>query len=190
MKKLLILLLILTVCFSVISYTVAAEEITTATVETAPTQETPLEAAFHTFLLSMVPVIELRGAIPVGVAGGLHPLISMLIAVIGNLVPIPFLIVFTRRIFDWLKTKKRFKSLVEKLESRAQKKSEVVMKYAWWGLCILVAIPLPGTGAWTGALVAIILNMNLRKSMPAIATGVLIAGIVVTLLTYGATAIF
>lgn len=197
MRKLLITLLIVTVCFSLISYTAAAAPVDTVaesqaedTSEMQTVQETPLEAAIHTFLLSMVPVIELRGAIPVGVAGGLHPLLSMFIAIIGNLFPIPFLIVFTRRIFDWLKTKRRFKSLVEKLESRAQKKSEVVMKYAWWGLCILVAIPLPGTGAWTGALVAIILNMNLRKSMPAIFVGVLIAAVIVTVLTYGVTAIF
>ena len=147
-------------------------------------------AALLTFFTSMVPVLELRGAIPIGVAGGLPVLISMLIAMIGNLVPIPFLIVFTRKVFDWLKTKGKIKSFVEKLEHRANEKSQIVQKYAWWGLCILVAIPLPGTGAWTGALVAVILNMNLRRSMPAISLGVLIAGVIVTMLTYGVTAIF
>ena len=147
-------------------------------------------AALLTFFTSMVPVLELRGAIPIGVAGGLPVLISMLIAMIGNLLPIPFLIVFTRKVFDWLKTKGKIKSFVEKLEHRANEKSQIVQKYAWWGLCILVAIPLPGTGAWTGALVAVILNMNLRRSMPAISLGVLIAGVIVTMLTYGVTAIF
>lgn len=148
-------------------------------------------SAFHsifvTFLVSMVPVLELRGAIPLGVAGGLTPLAAMVIAIVGNLVPIPFLIVFTRRVFNWLKTKGRIRILVEKLETRAAQKSQVVQKYAWWGLCILVAIPLPGTGAWTGALVAAVLDMRLKRAMPAIIVGVLIAGFIVTCLTYGVT---
>jgi len=146
-----------------------------------------LHASLMTFLISMVPVLELRGAIPVGVAGGLSPLAAMCIAIVGNLVPIPFLIVFTRRVFQWLKTKGRLGALVEKLENRAAEKSEIVLKYAWLGLCILVAIPLPGTGAWTGALVAAVLNMRLKKAMPAIVLGVLIAGFIVTCLTYGVT---
>lgn len=151
---------------------------------------TLFHAALLTFFTAMVPVLELRGAIPIGVAGGLPVLVSMLIAVVGNLVPIPILIVFTKKVFDWLKTKGKIKVIVEKLEARAAEKSEIVLKYAWWGLCILVAIPLPGTGAWTGALVAVILNMRLKKAMPAIALGVVIAGIIVTILTYGVTAIF
>ena len=138
----------------------------------------------------MVPVLELRGAIPVGVAGGLPVLIAMVIAIVGNLVPIPILIVFTRKVFDWLKTKGKIKVFVEKLEAKAEAKSEIVQKYEWWGLCILVAIPLPGTGAWTGALVAAVLGMRLKKAMPAIAVGVLIAGVIVTCVTYGVTAIF
>ncbi len=144
-------------------------------------------AALMTFLISMVPVLELRGAIPVGVAGGLAPLAAMCIAMVGNLVPIPFLILFTRRVFNWLKTKGRLRTLVEKLESRAAEKSQVVLKYASVGLCVLVAIPLPGTGAWTGALVAAILNLRLKKAMPAIILGVAIAGFIVTCLTYGVT---
>lgn len=146
---------------------------------------------FHTvlmtFLISMVPVLELRGAIPIGVAGGLSPLAAMCIAIIGNLVPVPFLIVFTRQVFNWLKTKGKIRVFVEKLETRATEKSQIVLKYAWVGLCILVAIPLPGTGAWTGALVAAVLNMRLKKAMPAISLGVVIAGFIVTCLTYGVT---
>lgn len=151
---------------------------------------TIFHAALLTFFTAMVPVLELRGAIPVGVAGGLPVLVAMLIAMVGNLVPIPILIVFTRKVFDWLKTKGRIKAVVEKLEAKAEAKSEIVHKYEWWGLCILVAIPLPGTGAWTGALVAAVLGMRLKKSMPAITVGVLIAGVIVTILTYGVTAIF
>ena len=144
-------------------------------------------AVLTTFFISMVPVLELRGAIPIGVAGGLPPLAAMCIAILGNLAPVPFLLVFTRRVFNWLKTKGRIRLLVERLERRAAKKSRLVLNYAWLGLCILVAIPLPGTGAWTGALVAALMNMRLKRAMPAITLGVVIAGLIVTCLTYGVT---
>ena len=146
-----------------------------------------IHAAIMTFLISMVPVLELRGAIPMGVAGGLTPLAAMVIAIAGNLVPIPFLIIFTRRVFHWLKGWRKIRGLVEKLETRAAEKSQLVLKYAWVGLCILVAIPLPGTGAWTGALVAAILDLRLKKAMPAIILGVVIAGFIVTCVTFGVT---
>ena len=134
----------------------------------------------------MVPVLELRGAIPIGVAGGLPPLLAMAIAIAGNLVPIPFIILFVKRIFAWLKNRPKIRPLVEKLEQRAEGKIETVQKYAWWGLCLFVAIPLPGTGAWTGALVAAMMDMRLKRAMPAIIVGVIIAGTVITLLSYGA----
>ena len=148
---------------------------------------TPIRAVLSTFFMAMIPVIELRGAIPAGVISGLSPWVAMLIAVVGNMVPVPFLILFTRKIFDWLKTKSKIKAFVENLEARAHEKSKVVLKYARIGLCILVAIPLPGTGAWTGALVAVILNMRLKDCLPTITLGVLIAGIIVTMTTYGVT---
>ena len=137
-----------------------------------------IHASLMTFLISMVPGLELRGAIPVGVAGGLSPLLAMCIAIVGNLVPIPFLIVFTRQVFHWLKTKGRIRVLVEKLEARAAEKSQLVLKYAWIGLCILVAIPLPGTGAWTGTLAASFLNMGIKSTTLAVSLGVIIAGII------------
>lgn len=144
-------------------------------------------ASVLTFFISMIPVVELRGAIPVGVAGGLSPLAAMVIAMLGNLVPVPVLIVFTRRVFHWLKSKERIRHIVERLEHRAAKKSQIVEQYAWWGLCILVAIPLPGTGAWTGALVAAVLDLRLKRAMPAISLGVVIAALIVTCVTYGVT---
>lgn len=142
-------------------------------------------AAVVTFFVSMIPVLELRGAIPMWVARGLSPLAAMLIAVVGNLVPVPFLIVFTRRVFHWLKTKECTRVPVERLEARAADKSTLVKKYEGIGLCILVAIPLPGTGAWTGALVAAMMDLRLRYAMPAIGAGVVIAGLIITILTYG-----
>lgn len=142
-------------------------------------------AAVVTFFVSMIPVLELRGAIPMGVARGLPPLAAMAIAIAGNLVPVPFLILFTRRVFRWLKTKEWVRVTVERLEARAADKSALVKKYEGIGLCILVAIPLPGTGAWTGALVAAMMDLRLRYAMPAIGAGVAIAGLIITVLTYG-----
>ena len=144
-----------------------------------------------TMLLSMVPVLELRGAIPIGVANGLNIWVAIGVSIIGNLLPVPFIILFIRKIFSWLrKLSKRLDGLVTRLEQRAAKKSDVVLRYAFWGLVVLVAIPLPGTGAWTGALVAAMLDMRLKRAFPAIALGVVIAGAIVAFVTYGAGALF
>lgn len=143
-----------------------------------------------TFLISMVPVIELRGAIPIGVGAGLSPLVAIGVSIIGNLVPVPFIIIFIKKIFAWLrKVSQKLDGLVTRLEKRAEKKSETVQRYAFWGLFILVAIPLPGTGAWTGALVAAMLEMPLKKAFPAIVLGVLGAAVIVSFVTYGAGAL-
>ena len=151
---------------------------------------TVLHGVIITFFVSMVPVLELRGAIPMGVAAGLSPLAAMLIAVAGNMVPVPFIILFTRRVFHWLRDKGTFGTLVQKLEHRAAQKSEVVKKYAGIGLCILVAIPLPGTGAWTGALVAALLDIRLRHAVPAIFVGLLIAAAITLAVTMGVIHLF
>lgn len=143
-----------------------------------------------TFLISMVPVIELRGAIPIGVGAGLSPLVAIGVSIVGNLVPVPFIIIFIKKIFAWLrKVSQKLDGLVTRLEKRAEKKSETVQRYAFWGLFILVAIPLPGTGAWTGALVAAMLEMPLKKALPAIVLGVLGAAVIVSFVTYGAGAL-
>ena len=107
------------------------------------------KAAIITFLMAMVPVIELRGAIPYGVIAGLSVPAAFILAVIGNLVPIPILVVFTRKVFGWLrKISSGLDRIVSRLEAKAEKNKEVVLKYEFWGLVLLVAIPLPGTGAW------------------------------------------
>ena len=143
-----------------------------------------------TFLISMVPVIELRGAIPIGVGAGLNLWLAIGVSIVGNLVPVPFIIIFIKKIFAWLRTKsEKLNGLVTRLEKRAENKSVTVQKYAFWGLFILVAIPLPGTGAWTGALVAAMLEMPLKKAFPAILLGVLGAGVIVSFVTYGAGAL-
>lgn len=140
-----------------------------------------------TFLISMVPVVELRGAIPIGVAHGLNFWVAIVVSIVGNLVPVPFIIIFIRKIFAWPRTKSAWlNNLVTRLENRALKKTDTVRKFKFWGLFIFVAIPLPGTGAWTGALVAAMLEMRVKDAFPAIALGVLTAGIIVAFVTYGA----
>ncbi len=156
-----------------------------------PFLSTTLGKIIVTFLWSMVPVIELRGAIPIGVGSGLPYWVAVVVSIVGNLVPVPFIILFIRKIFELMrKWSKKLDGLVTRLEKRAESKSEVVQKYAFWGLFVLVAIPLPGTGAWTGALVAAMLDMRLKRAFPAIALGVVCAAVIVTLATFGVVKLF
>lgn len=144
-----------------------------------------------TMLVSMVPVVELRGGIPFGVAAGLPVWLAYLAAVIGNIIPAPFIIVYIRRVFQWMRRRMpRFNGVVDKLEQKAHLKGKKVSKYKYLGLAIFVAIPLPGTGAWTGALAAAFLDMPLRKAMPSIIAGVLVAGVAISILTFGIASIF
>ena len=143
-----------------------------------------------TFGAAMVPVIELRGAIPVGVAAGLPPAVACVTAILGNLVPVPFIMLLVRRIFDWLRDTRFFGPKIAWLERRAHLKGRLVRKYRLLGLVILVGIPLPGTGAWTGALVAALLDIRLRTALPAILLGLLIAGGITTAVTLGVVHLF
>ena len=151
----------------------------------------PMKDILLTFLVAMVPVVELRGAIPFGVVRGLNLWTAIIASVLGNLVPVPFIILFIRRIFAWMRAHMpKLDGLVTRMEKKAEKNRAAVEKYAFWGLAILVAIPLPGTGAWTGALVAAMMEMRLKRAFPAIVIGVVIAGVIVSVVTYGAPAIF
>lgn len=153
--------------------------------------ETQTGEFIWTMLVSMVPVVELRGGIPFGVAAGLPVWAAYIAAVIGNIIPAPFIIVYIRRIFQWMRRKlPKLNHLVDKLEQKAHLKGQTVSKYKYLGLAIFVAIPLPGTGAWTGALAAAFLDMPLRRAIPSIVAGVIVAGILISVLTFGVTAIF
>lgn len=144
-----------------------------------------------TVLVSMAPVIELRGGVPFGVALGLPVGGAFMAALLGNMLPVPFIVLFVRRAFFWIRKRlPRLGRWVDRLEKRAWEKSDQVLRYQTWGLLIFVAIPLPGTGAWTGALIAALLDMRLKKAVPVIFLGVLIAGLIVTGLTYGVVSIF
>ena len=144
-----------------------------------------------TVLVSMIPVVELRGGIPFGAAAGLPVWAACIAAVIGNLIPVPFIIVYIRRIFQWMREKMpRLNRMVDALERKAHLKGQKVSKYKYLGLAIFVAIPLPGTGAWTGSLAAAFLDMPLRKAIPSVVAGVLTAGAAISILTYGVVNLF
>lgn len=139
------------------------------------------------FVISMIPILELRGGM---IAAG--PAIldipytqALIICILGNLLPIPFILLLITKIFDWMKGTKRLKPLVEKLEKKAMSKSEKIEKYEFWGLVLFVGIPLPGTGAWTGSLIAALLGIRFRKAFPAILLGVLLASAIMSLFSYG-----
>ncbi len=150
-----------------------------------------LGAYFVTLIVSMIPVIELRGAIPLGVGLGLSHFDAMWVSMLGNMLPVPFIILFIRPIFKWMTRKsEKLGRGVEKLEARAEGKWDKVHKYQFFGLAIFVGIPLPGTGAWTGALIAAVMDMRMRSALPSIALGVVMAGLLVTGITYGFTSIF
>lgn len=152
---------------------------------------TTLGKIIATFFISMVPVIELRGGLPYGITLGLDYPLALTAAVLGNMVPVPFIIIYIRHIFTWLrKRSKWWDEKITRLEKKAHLKGRVVRKYSTIGLCILVAIPLPGTGAWTGALVAAVLDMRLKKAIPAIFLGVCIAAAIMTMVTFGLIHIF
>ena len=138
-----------------------------------------------TMLVSMIPVVELRGGIPFGVAAGLPVWAAFIAAVIGNLIPVPFIIVYIRRVFELMrKYLPWLNGLVDRLEKKAHLKGKKVQKYQYLGLWLFVAIPLPGTGAWTGSLAAAFLGMRLKKAMPAVVLGVLTAGCIMLGLTH------
>lgn len=137
------------------------------------------------FLLSMLPIVELRGAIPVGASFGFPWFETFVISVVGNMIPVPFIILFSRGVFKWLKRTSFLKKVIEKIERKVENKSDKVLKYSVFGLFIFVMIPLPGTGAWTGALISSFLDIRLRYALVSIFAGVVVAGLIVTGVSYG-----
>ncbi len=134
----------------------------------------------YVFLISMLPIIELRGAIPVGIALELDPVVTYIIAIIGNILPVPFILLFITPFCNYLKKTKLFRWFPEWLEKKVAKNEAKVTKYKNIGLFVFVAIPLPGTGAWTGALVASFIGYRFRDAFLAISGGVLSAGLIMS----------
>lgn len=137
------------------------------------------------FIISMLPVLELRGGLIAAKLMNITFWKAFIICYFGNMLPIPFILKFIRVIFNALKKNEHIEGAITKLEIRSIRKGEKVKKYREWGLLIFVAIPLPGTGGWTGALIADLLDIRMKKSLPLIAAGVLIAGLIMSVFSYG-----
>lgn len=149
-----------------------------------------LKKLIYIFVISMVPVIELRAAIPIGAGMGLEMWQCFLAAVLGNLLPVPFLVLFGGKVLHWLAGFEKFGKPFRKILEIGEKKVGKMNKTLFWGLLTFVAIPLPGTGAWTGSLVAITLGLSLKKAFPPIALGVVGAGLIMMLGSYGIVGLF
>ena len=137
------------------------------------------------FIISLLPILELRGGLLAASLLKVPYLQALPICVIGNLLPIPFILLFIKQIFKWLKKTKVFRPMVEWLENKAMKRSDNIKKGEFWGLVAFVGIPLPGTGAWTGALIASLLGIEVRKSSKAILLGIAIAAVLMSVVSYG-----
>ena len=137
------------------------------------------------FLISMIPILELRGALLVaGPLLGVPVTKAIPLSVIGNIIPVPFILLLITPIFNWMKGTRRLKPLVDKLEAKALSKSDKIEKYEFWGLVLFVGIPLPGTGAWTGSLIAALLGIRFRKAFPAIVLGICMATVIMWFISY------
>ena len=137
------------------------------------------------FVISMVPILELRGGLLAASLLNIPIVRAIWYCVIGNIIPVPFILLLITPIFNRLKKTRLFRPMVEKLESRALGKSEQIERYEFWGLALFVGVPLPGTGAWTGALIASLLGIRFRKAFPAIIMGIFIATIIMSIVSYG-----
>ena len=140
-------------------------------------------------LTAALPIIELRGAIPVAISLGLTPIHAATIAFIGSMIPVPFILFSIRPIFNYLKKTKLFTKLIHKLTDRSMNGSGNIQKYGVWGLLLFVAIPLPGTGVWSGSLAAALLGMRFKWAFPAIFVGNLIACILIMMLSHGVVSV-
>ncbi len=147
-----------------------------------------LTTEIKVLFMSMLPIIELRGAIPVGMALGMSPLHAFITCFIGSLIPVPILLFGIRPVFKWLKGTVLYDKLIHKLIHKTLNRSHYVEKYGFWGLMLFVAIPLPGTGVWTGTLASVLLDIRFRTAFPAIFFGNLIAGILIMTLSHGVIA--
>lgn len=136
------------------------------------------------FIVSMLPILELRGGLIAATLLNVPYVQALIICIIGNVLPIPFLLLFLRKILEWMKKFKHAGKLAYWLENRTLKKRDQVDKYGFWGLLLFVGIPLPGTGAWTGAVLASLLYMPVKKSAVAVGLGVCLAAIIMSVITY------
>ena len=137
------------------------------------------------FIISMIPILELRGGLIVSKLLQVPITTAIPLCIIGNIIPIPFILLFIKQIFKWMKKIRLFRGLVEKLENKAMSKSDNIKRYEFWGLVLFVGIPLPGTGAWTGSLIAALLDVDFKKAVLAELLGIAIATVIMSIFSYG-----
>ena len=141
------------------------------------------------FLASLLPIIECRGGMIIAKVFDINFFKAFAICYIGNMIPMPFIILFIKKIFSFMKEHNILTGFIEKLEGKTAKNQEKVLRYKEWGLLAFIAIPLPGTGGWTGSLFAALLNIDFKKALPIVAIGVFIADVIMSVLTYGTGAV-
>ena len=137
------------------------------------------------FVISMIPILELRGGLIAASLLGVDIVPALILCIIGNILPVPFILWFITPLFNKLKQWHRIRPTVEKLEAKALAKGDRVKKYEFWGLVLFVGIPLPGTGAWTGSLIAAMLNVKFKVAFPAVIVGILLASVIMSIVSYG-----
>ncbi len=142
------------------------------------------------FIISLMPILELRGGLIAATLMDLNPISSYIITLIGNILPIPFILWFISYILNWMRNSKRFKKVANWLDKKVEKHKSQIEKYGFWGLVFFVGIPLPGTGAWTGCLIAAVLEMDRKKAFLAALIGVFIASIIMMILSFGVIGAF
>ena len=142
------------------------------------------------FLTSLLPVLECRGGMILAKLFEINFFKAFIICYVGNMIPMPFIILFIKEIFKFMKKHNILVGFIEKLEGKTAKNADKVLRYKQWGLLAFIAIPLPGTGGWTGSLFAALLGIEFKKSLPIVALGVFIADLIMSVVTYGAGAIF
>lgn len=137
------------------------------------------------FVISMIPILELRGGLLVAKVIGVPLLTAIPLCIVGNIIPIPFILLFIKQIFKWLKKLSFCEKIITKLENRAMGKSDSIKRYEFWGLALFVGIPLPGTGAWTGSLIAALLEIDFKKAIVAELVGIALATVIMSIVSYG-----
>ncbi len=137
------------------------------------------------FIISLMPILELRGGLIAAALLDVNPIVSYIVSIIGNILPVPFILWFINSILNWMRNSSHFSKIANWLDEKVNKHKSQIEKYGFWGLVLFVGIPLPGTGAWTGCLIAAVLNMNKKKAFLAAMIGILMASIIMMILSFG-----
>ena len=148
-------------------------------------KDMPFGREIVVFIISLMPILELRGGLIAAALLGLNPVSSYVISIIGNIIPVPFILLLINKILEWMRHSKHFKKIANWLDKKVEKRKGQIEKYGFWGLVLFVGIPLPGTGAWTGCLIASVLEMDRKKAFIAAMIGIFIASIIMMLVSFG-----